>query len=79
MIQRIQTLLLLLSAVILGLFLWLPLMRVEAPAYNDTFAGWEVVNKLPVMDIPYIIYFNAIFTGTAIGFTFLTILLFKKE
>ena len=79
MIQRIQTLLLFLSVVALGLFLWLPLIGVEAKVFSDSTAGWQIGHTLPVLDIPYIIFFNAIFTGTAIGFTLINIFLFKKR
>ena len=76
MIQRIQTLFLLLSAVALGLFLWMPLIGVEAKAFTDSTAGWQIGHTLPVLDNAYIIFFNAIFTGTAIGFTIINIFLF---
>src|SRR4051812_26852859 len=79
MIQRIQTLFLLLCAITLGLFLWLPLINVEATAFKDSIPGWQIGHTVPVMDVPYIIFFNAIFTGTAIGFTLLTIFLYKKR
>jgi hypothetical protein len=79
MIQRIQTIFLLLSAVALGLFLWFPLVKMESPAFTVPWAGWEVGHTFPVFDVPYIIYFNAIFAGTAIGFTFLNIFLYRKR
>lgn len=79
MIQRIQTVFLLLSAIILGLFLWLPLIGVEAKAFTDSIPGWQIGHTLPVADVPYIIFFNAILTGTAIGFTLINIFLFKKR
>jgi hypothetical protein len=79
MIQRIQTVFLLLSAIALGLFLWLPLLGVESSAFKDSVRGWQIGHSVPVFDVPYIIFFNAIFTGTAIGFTLLTIFLFKKR
>jgi hypothetical protein len=79
MIQRIQTVFLFLSAVSLGLFLWFPLINVEAKAFNDNMKGWEIGHTLPVADVPYIIFFNAILTGTAIGLTLINIFLFKKR
>lgn len=79
MIQRIQTVFLLLVIVALGLFLWFPLIGLESPAFRDTFQGWRVGHTVEIWDGPYIIFFNAIFIGTAIGFTLLTIFLFKKR
>ena len=79
MIQRVQTLFLLLSAVCLGLFLWMPLIGVESKAFADSTQGWQIGHTLPVFDIPYIIFFNAIFIGTAIGFTLINIFLFKNR
>ena len=79
MIQRIQTVFLFLAIVALGLFLWMPLLTVEAPHFSDSVKGFLVAHTLPIGDQPYIIFFNAIFTGTAIGFTLLAIFLFKKR
>ena len=79
MIQRIQTVFLFLAIVALGLFLWLPLLTAEAPHFSDSARGWEVGHTLPVGDQPYIIFFNAIFVGTAIGFTLIAIFLYKKR
>ncbi len=79
MIQRIQTVFLLLAIVALGLFLWMPLISVEAKTFFDSQQGYTVGHTLPVMEQPYIIFFNAIFVGTAIGFTLLAIFLFKKR
>jgi hypothetical protein len=79
MIQRIQTIFLLLAAIALGLFLWLPLIEAESPVFKNSIPGWQIGHTLPVLDVPYIIFFNAIFTGTAIGFTLLNIFLFKRR
>ncbi|MES2621440.1 MAG: DUF4293 domain-containing protein [Bacteroidota bacterium] len=79
MIQRIQTLFLLLSAITLGLFLWLPLIAVENVSFKDSIQGWQIGHTLPLSDIPYIIFLNAILAGTAFGFTILNIFLFKKR
>jgi hypothetical protein len=79
MIQRIQTVFLLFSAVALGLFLWFPLIGVEAKSFKDFMPGWQVGHSVPVSGVPYIVFFNAILTGTAIGFTLLTIFLFRKR
>ena len=79
MLQRIQTLLLLLSAVAMGLFLWLPLIGLENPTFTDSMAGWEIGQSLRFMEQPYIYLFNAILSGTAIGLTLINIFLFKKR
>lgn len=79
MIQRIQTVFLLLAIVALGLFLWLPLITVEAPHFSDSTKGFEVTHTLPFMQQPYIYFINAILVLTAIGFTLISIFLFKKR
>lgn len=79
MIQRVQTIFLLLSAICLGLFLWFPLIGLEAKTFQDTMAGWEIGHTLPFNSVPYIYLFNAIITGTAIGFTLINIFLYKKR
>jgi len=79
MIQRIQTVFLLLAIVSLGLFLWMPLITVEATGFSNHQQGYEVGHTLPVGDQPYIIFFNAILTGTAIGLSLIAIFLFKKR
>ena len=79
MIQRIQTVFLLLAVVALGLFLWLPLIGVESSVFRDTIPGWRVGHTVEIWAGPYIIIFNAIFTGTAIGITLMSIFLYKRR
>ena len=79
MIQRIQTVFLLLAIVALGLFLGLPLITVEAPQFSDSTKGFEVTHTLPFMSQPYIYFINAILLLTAIGFTLISIFLYKKR
>lgn len=79
MIQRIQTVFLLLAIVALGLLLWLPLITIEAPNFSDSFQGFEIGHTFPVAGVPYIIFFNAILVGTAIGFSLIAVFLFKKR
>jgi hypothetical protein len=77
MIQRIQTVFLLLILISLGLFLWMPLIN-GAPAllgYPNGIKGWEVVHKYN----GWIYYINSILTGTALGLTFISIFLFKQR
>lgn len=74
MIQRIQTVFLLLAIAALGLYLWLPLIRLEAPHYPVTEAkGWEIYFRA----MGYLYFLNAILAGTAIGLTLINIFLFK--
>ncbi|MCX6197801.1 MAG: DUF4293 family protein [Bacteroidetes bacterium] len=76
MIQRIQTLFLLLSIVCLGLFLWLPEFGVEGTNYKDMVPGWNVGHTLHFQDEAYIYFFNLIFTCTAIWFALVNVFLF---
>jgi hypothetical protein len=41
MIQRIQTVYLLLAISAIGLFLGLPLLQLEAANYSDKLSGWQ--------------------------------------
>ena len=75
MIQRIQTVFLFLSAVALGLFLWLPEIRLEAPGSQEAIQGWDVRHFYN----GYIYFLNPILVGTAIGLTIINISLFKKR
>ncbi len=79
MIQRIQTVFLLLAIVCLGLFLWCPLVSLELPKSTSLVRGAILYHTLMFMEQYYRYYFNAIFTGTAIGFSLLAIFLFKKR
>src|SRR5947208_1044409 len=79
MIQRIQTVFLFLAIVALGLFLWFPLITVEAPKFSDSVQGWQIGHALPVGDQPYIIFFNLIFLASAMGLSLIAIFLFKKR
>ncbi len=79
MIQRIQTIFLLLAIVALGLFLWMPLITVESGKFTDAVKGFYIAHTLPFMDVPYIYFINAILTGIAAGFTLIAIFLFKKR
>ena len=78
MIQRIQTVFLLLAIVCLGLFLWLPLIATE-PQNFPPLKGWEVTEKFPFNGDYYIYFINAILIGTAIVLTLINIFLFKKR
>jgi hypothetical protein len=79
MIQRLQTVFLFLAIVLLGLFLWFPVIIIDSPTIKYSLQGWELYQSLRFMEQPYLYYFNAIFVGTAIGFSLLAIFLFKKR
>ncbi len=79
MIQRIQTVFLLLSIVCLSLFLWLPEYGLEGTNFKDMIPGWNIGHTLMFQEQPYIYFFTAIFTGSAIGLTLINIFLFKKR
>lgn len=79
MIQRLQTVFLLLAIILLGLFLWMPLIGMEGLKFKYTLQGWELSRTLRFMEQPYIYFFNAIFTGTAIGLSLIAIFLYKKR
>jgi hypothetical protein len=83
MIQRIQTVFLLLALVALGLFLWLPLLRLEAPHFPaHEFKGYEVYirynGKIGFLS-GYLYFINAILAGTAAGLTLISIFLYKNR
>ncbi len=78
MIQRIQTVFLLLSVACLALFLWMPLIGLE-PANFPPLKGWEVTEKFPFNGDYYIYFINAMLTGTAIAITLINIFLFRKR
>jgi len=80
MIQRIQTVFMLLAVIALGLFLWLPVMKLEI-AGNTTsiYKGWEVTHTLPFRGEAYMYFFSAILTGIAIAVTLVNIFLYKNR
>lgn len=75
MIQRLQTVFLLLAIVMLGLFLYMPLLRFEIHGFNQEFAGWDVRHYYN----GYIWFINPILIGIAIGLTFINIFLYKRR
>lgn len=75
MIQRIQTVFLFLVVITLGIFLWMPLIHLEATNFSDSIPGWDIRHFYN----GYIFFVNAILTGIAAGFALLGIFLFKKR
>lgn len=79
MIQRIQTVFLLLAIICLGLYLWQPLLIITREGgYLDHGRGWQIGYKTTIGSMGvYTILINAIFSGTAAGFALLNIFLYK--
>ena len=75
MIQRIQTVFLLLAVIALSLFLWMPLINTDPVLFNRPmgFRGWEVVHRYN----GWMYLINLILTGTALGLSLVNIFLFK--
>ena len=75
MIQRIQTVFLLLAIVSLALFLYLPLIQLERPNFTEDIHGIDVT----YLANGYIYFINVIFAAIAAGITLINIFLFKKR
>ena len=75
MIQRIQTVFLLLAIIALSLFLWMPLIKLEPALSNlpNGIQGWDVVHRYN----GWLYLINLILSGTALGLTLVSIFLFK--
>ncbi len=75
MIQRIQTVFLLFSAILIGQFLWMPLINLEPGLFNHPagLRGWEIVHRYN----GWMYLINLILGGTAFGLTIVNIFLFK--
>jgi uncharacterized protein DUF4293 len=75
MIQRIQTIFLLLAIIALALFLWMPLINTDPVLFNhpNGLKGYEVVHKYN----GWLYLINLILAGTALGLTLVSIFLFK--
>src|SRR5947207_1800727 len=93
MIQRIQTLFLLLAIGCLALFLLRPLIiNTPRPSEKDkapmvifkeqkpvTYKGWEIIHRMEISGSYYLVYITLIFAGTAGGILLINIFLFKKR
>jgi len=75
MIQRIQTVFLFLAVIALGLFLWMPLLRIEFPPFNENIQGWDVRHFFN----GWIYFINPILVGTAMVLTLINIFLYKNR
>lgn len=76
MIQRIQTVFLLLAIISLGLYLYLPLITLEVSGikFTEHIPGWNV----SIFNEGYFFFVNAVFAGTAIGLNLVAIFLYKR-
>ncbi len=77
MIQRIQTVFLLLALIAMALFIWAPVVNFEPKMFNhlNGLRGWETGYR----GFGYFWFLNAILSGTAIGLTLINIFLFKMR
>lgn len=75
MIQRIQTIFLFLAVVALGLFLWMPVIKIDFPPFNENIQGWDVRHFFN----GWIYFINPILVGTAIVLTIINIFLYKNR
>lgn len=75
MIQRIQTLFMLLALTTMALFLAFPLIIWEYPVQPFEALGWQISTYVS----PYRYYLTAILTGTAASFTLLAVFLYKRR
>ena len=76
MIQRIQTVFLLLALVAIGLFLWFPLIQTEIRNHVAMeFRGYEIYYRA----YGYLFFVNGILAGTAAGLTLINIFLFSNR
>ena len=79
MIQRIQTVFLLLAIICLGLFLALPLLAVETNNFLDSTSGFEIGQSVVISGQPYKVFVNAIIVGSAAVLSLIAIFLYKKR
>ncbi len=78
MIQRLQTVFLLLAIISISLFLWLPAIESTGTnTYHSVIKGWEVKERIMTTMGVYFFFFNAILLGTAAGLSLITIFLYK--
>ncbi len=77
MIQRIQTVYLILAILTIAAFAFVPVVRYESPDFKlvRALAGWDVKHFYE----GYFIFLNIIFLGISAGVALLSIFLFKKR
>jgi hypothetical protein len=79
MIQRIQTVYLLLAIVCMTCFQLAPLIGEEFKGHYEPTKGYDVLHAVKTGAGVYKVYFTVIFSCTAIGFALISIFLFKKR
>lgn len=77
MIQRLQTVFLFLSIVVIGAYLMLPAIVTTGADFNQVSQGYAVKERMTTSFGVYFFYFNAILLGTAMGLSLISILLYK--
>lgn len=73
MLQRIQSVYLLLAIACMSALLLLPLIQLDSPTFNENIAGWDV--RITFEGLIWFVF--AILCSTAIGVSLLNIFLFK--
>lgn len=79
MIQRIQTVFLLLAMACLGLFMAMPLTGYEMDKTDFFKKGYDIGQSFRVNGEMYFYYINAMLTGTAILLALVAVFLFKNR
>lgn len=77
MIQRLQTVFLFLSILVMGAYLLLPAIITTGTDFGQVSQGYAVKERLATSFGVYFFYFNAILLGTAMGLNLVSILLYK--
>lgn len=75
MIQRIQTLYLLLSILFSAAYLYAPVILHDFGKSSESIRAWEVIWFVS----GYLVYFNLIFIGTAVGLNLIAVFLFRNR
>ena len=79
MIQRIQTVFLLLAVISIGVFLYMPLIGFSMNKDEQFKKGWEVGQTFVFSGQAYFYFITAIFAGTAAILTFINIFFYKNR
>lgn len=77
MIQRIQTLYLLIAIICMAAFNYAPVLGEEFKDVYQPQPGYDILHSMKTPDGVYKVYFTVIFSCTAIGFALISIFLFK--
>lgn len=79
MIQRIQTLFLLLTILLLAGYMAAPVQGYEMEKASRLYKGYEVVQSVTLSDGKYFLYINVILTATAAALSLIAVFLYKNR